>query len=59
MRESGAGVTVPPEDPEAIATAIDQLASEPAELRARRGELGRSYVLKHHDYRVLARRFLD
>jgi glycosyltransferase involved in cell wall biosynthesis len=56
--DSGAGLTVRPEDPSAIATAIEHLASESTDTRRLRGERGRSYVLKHHDYRVLAEHFL-
>jgi glycosyltransferase involved in cell wall biosynthesis len=55
---SGAGLTVRPEDPAAVATAIERLAAEPAATRQQRGEMGRRYVLENHDYRLLAARFL-
>jgi glycosyltransferase involved in cell wall biosynthesis len=57
--QSGAGITVAPEDPVAVAEAIERLAAEPAERRRQLGESGRQYVLRNHDYRVLAARFLD
>jgi glycosyltransferase involved in cell wall biosynthesis len=59
VAESGCGISVPPEDPQALAGAVRRLMQTPADERARMGENGRSYVLAHHDYRVLARRFLD
>ena len=59
VSESGAGLTVDPQSPEAIARAIDTLATESAMERRLRGERGRAYVLQHHDYAVLAKRFLQ
>ena len=59
VAESGCGITVPPENPEAIAEAIRQLAFMSENQREELGQRGRNYVLKHHDYRVLAQRFLE
>ena len=59
VAESGCGVTVRPEDPEAIARAVLSLASMSSSERDALGGRGRDFVLKHHDYRVLARRFLE
>lgn len=59
VAESGAGIPVPPENPAAIAAAVRQLAASSAEERKEMGTRGRSYVLERHDYRVLARRFLE
>ncbi|MNX29123.1 putative glycosyl transferase [compost metagenome] len=59
VAESACGLSVPPEDPEAIASAITRLmAIDPAE-RAAMGASGRAFVKAHHDYRVLAQRFLE
>ncbi|MNR80310.1 putative glycosyl transferase [compost metagenome] len=59
VAESACGFSVPPEDPEAIASAITRLmAIDPAE-RAAMGASGRAFVKAHHDYRVLAQRFLE
>lgn len=59
VAESACGLTVAPEDPEAIAQAIRALREmEPAE-RAAMGARGRDFVRAHHDYRLLARRFLE
>ncbi|MBY0346244.1 MAG: glycosyltransferase family 4 protein, partial [Neisseriaceae bacterium] len=54
-----AGLSCPAEDPSAIALTILQLAKLTPEERLTLGENGRNYVLKHHDYRVLAQHFLD
>ncbi len=56
--EAGCGVAVPSGDPAAMAEAILALSRRPAAERQGMGENGRRYVLKHHDYRVLAARFL-
>lgn len=57
--EIGAGLTVQPEDPAAIAHAIELLAAEPDRVRKARGEKARQYVLERYDYRVLAAHFLQ
>ena len=59
VTESGCGFSIPPEDPRAIADAVLQLMRlSPAEREAM-GRKGREYVMAHHDYRVLARQFLE
>jgi glycosyltransferase involved in cell wall biosynthesis len=59
VAESGCGFTVPPENPDAIVRALRQLAALSPEERKRMGDKGREYVVRHHDYSVLARRFLE
>jgi glycosyltransferase involved in cell wall biosynthesis len=59
VAEAGCGISVPAEDSVAVADAVRQLASLPREKRADFGERGRHYVLTHHDYNILAERFLD
>lgn len=55
---SGGGITIPPEDPRAVADAVVRLMGlDPAERDAM-GARGRQYVLEHHDLRHLARQFL-
>lgn len=58
IKEAGCGITVLPEDPEAIAQAINQLANMTQDARDSMGQRGRAYVIKNHDYRVIARQFL-
>ena len=58
VAEAGCGVSVPPEDPQAIAEAVRRLMGlDPKESLAMGGR-GRSFVARHHAYPVLARRFL-
>lgn len=56
VREAGAGLTIPPEDPQALADALMQLSRVPASERAAMGQRGRAYVEEHHDMKRLALR---
>jgi glycosyltransferase involved in cell wall biosynthesis len=56
---SGCGLSIPPEDPGAVAEAVLQLARLPAADRAAMGLKGRQYAVAHHDYRRLAQQFLS
>jgi glycosyltransferase involved in cell wall biosynthesis len=57
--ESGCGLTIPPEDADALSEAVRALAARSDDERREMGRRGRAYVLAHHDFRVLAARFLD
>ncbi len=59
VAEAGAGLTVAPESPADVAQGLLKLAALPAEERRAMGERGRSFVLAHHTYPVLAQRFLE
>ncbi|HSW03358.1 glycosyltransferase family 4 protein [Aquabacterium sp.] len=59
VAESGCGLTVIPQSPEAVAAGLRQLAAVPEAERRAMGERGREFVLSHHTYPVLARRFLQ
>lgn len=59
VRESGAGISVPAEDPAAVAAAIQELCLSTPEQRRVMGENGKRYVQTHHDYAVLSSRFLE
>jgi glycosyltransferase involved in cell wall biosynthesis len=57
--ESRCGLTIRPEDSDALVAAIHQLlAMSPEELSAM-GARGNAFVKERHDYRVLARTFLE
>ncbi len=56
--EANCGLTVAPEDPAAIAAGLRRLAALSPRDRRAMGERGRSFVLRHHTYPVLASRFL-
>jgi glycosyltransferase involved in cell wall biosynthesis len=58
VAEAGAGITVAPESPAAVAAGLQQLAALPLVERLAMGERGRAFVLAHHTYPVLAQRFL-
>jgi len=57
LREAGA-VVVEPEDPDALAAAVAELADDPAR-RARMGAAGRAYVEARYDRRALALRYRE
>jgi glycosyltransferase involved in cell wall biosynthesis len=59
VSESGCGVSVPPENPQAIANAILCLFKMSQKERKAMGQNGREYVKTHHDYSVLAKKFLE
>jgi glycosyltransferase involved in cell wall biosynthesis len=59
VAESGCGLTVPPESPDAVAAGLRQLAALGAEERRAMGERGRQFVRQHHSYAVLAQRFIE
>ena len=59
VAEARCGVSIPPEDSEAIARAAERLASLPKEELAAMGRRGREYILQNNEYDVLSRRFLD
>lgn len=59
VAESGCGISIPPEDPKAIAEAIVKLKSLSENERKAMGLKGRKFVLENHDYRVLAKKFID
>ncbi len=59
VAEAGAGLTVAPESPSAVAQGLLDLAAMSAAQRQAMGERGRAFVLAHHTYPVLAQQFLD
>ena len=58
VAESGCGLTVPPESPQAVADGLRALAALPAAQRQAMGQRGKDFVLAHHTYPVLAQRFI-
>ncbi|WP_276663086.1 glycosyltransferase family 4 protein [Syntrophomonas wolfei] len=59
VREAGCGISVPPEDPAAVSEALRRLAAMSRSERENMGRQGREYVIKNHDYYVIAQRFLE
>jgi glycosyltransferase involved in cell wall biosynthesis len=56
IAEASAGITVAPEDPRAIARAVQTLAGMSTDERWAMGLRARHYIEEHHDFTVLARR---
>jgi glycosyltransferase involved in cell wall biosynthesis len=56
--EARCGVNVSPDDAGAIVSAVEELTGLSEEERRSMGQRGRAYVTEHHDYSVLAARFL-
>ena len=54
--ECKAGLSIPAEDPQAIADAVVKLKDMSPEERQKMGENGRIYALEHHDYAKLAQK---
>lgn len=59
VRESNCGISIPPENPGAIAQAINHLLSMDEDALKEMGLRGRDYICRNHDYRTLATKFLD
>lgn len=59
VAEAGAGITVPANDAEALAAALERLSASPAAERAAMGARGRAFVEARHDIERLAARFDD
>lgn len=58
VQEANCGISVPAEDVDAVADAIKKFMTlDKAELSAL-GKNGKEYVIKHHDYKVLAEKFI-
>jgi len=59
VAEAGCGITLPPEDPQAMAEAILRLCNMSEEERRRMGMRGYEYVMDHHSVPLLAERLLQ
>ncbi len=57
VKEAGAGITVPPEDPEALSEAITRLYEMPVKERIKMGRKGISYAKEFHEIEKLADQF--
>jgi len=59
VAEAGCGVTVAPQDTNAVVGGLLKMMALAPAARAVMGERGRAFVLARHTYPVLAKRFLD
>jgi len=56
VKEAGAGISIPPNNPDAMADALLHLSKTNHEERQAMGERGRKWVIKNHDLGKLAQR---
>ena len=59
VSEAQCGISVPAENPRAIAEAFRTLRGMPQEELREMGDRGRRFVSKHHDYRVIAANYIS
>jgi len=59
VKEVGCGIDIEPENPRAIANAITELINKPKEKLEKMGQNGHNFVLKNHDYSILAKKFVN
>jgi len=59
VKEVGCGISVPPENPQAVAEAVKRLMAMDEAERIGMGQRGKTYVMANHSYAHLARKFID
>jgi glycosyltransferase involved in cell wall biosynthesis len=59
VAESKCGISITPEDPHALADAALRIMGWTPSERLEAGMRGRDYILRNHDYRTLASRFVE
>ena len=59
VKESSCGISIEAENQKEIATAIIEMKNKSQATRLTLGQNGQRFVEKHHDYRQLARKFLE
>jgi len=59
VKEVGCGIDIKPENPKAITEAINKLTSLSTAELEKMGENGHDFIIKHHDYKVLAKKFIE
>jgi len=58
VKDAKAGISVKPENPDAVADAIIKLTNMSDKEKINFGKNGKSYVMKNHDYKILSNKFL-
>lgn len=59
VTEAKCGLSIEPENPKALALAIDEMLKKSEKELSEMGQNGRAYALKNHTYEHLANRFLE
>lgn len=57
--DAGCGISVEPENPEAIANAVRKIIGMSEHEISQLGENGKKYILLHHTYQMLAEKFIN
>lgn len=57
--EANCGISIEPENSEAIANGVKYLLALPEEKLSELGRNGKKYCLSHHDYRILSKKFIE
>ncbi len=58
VKEVACGIDIEPENPKAIADAINKLISLPQTELEKMGQNGKEFVIRNHDYKILAKKFI-
>ena len=58
VKEAECGISIPPEEPDKLVKACEELMAFPEEKLILMGEKGRNFVLLNHDYQVLAKKYI-
>lgn len=59
VKEVACGIDVKPENPQAIADAILKLQNMPKDELELMGQNGHEFVIENHDYKILAKKFIE
>lgn len=59
VKEAKCGISIDPENTDQIVSAVKSLLIKPDSELTEMGRLGREYCLKNHDFKILAKKFLD
>jgi glycosyltransferase involved in cell wall biosynthesis len=59
VAEAAAGISIEPENPQAIADAVKKMTKHSQEELNKMGSNGKQFVMETHDYRVLSNKFID
>jgi glycosyltransferase involved in cell wall biosynthesis len=59
VSEAGGGITVPPDDPEALLGGMRAIAEMPDAIREGTGRAGREWVVANHSYAILAKKLAN
>jgi len=59
VKEVGCGIDIEPENPQSLIKAVEQLMNTPQKDLDKMGQNGQDFVIKKHDYNILAKTFIN